>query len=176
MTKSEHTQLTETLERHSKKATPGVWETEWEKNEGDYGSGPDCRTGYESKYIIGGPDKKPVRVCDTLNSENALIQEEEDGAFDIQSSADMEFIVALVNAYRSGQLVAVNTLPVVVEALQNLLNDLKERAEIGRHHPDKSISQYFTGADGETVINAGNGVLFNAYEALALCAKTGGGE
>ena len=63
---------------------------------------------------------------------------------------------------------AVNNFHEVTEALRELLDDIKARAKIGHHHPNEAIRQYFTGSNGEVVINAGNGVLANAERALRL--------
>lgn len=75
-------------------ATEGPWETDATENEGAYGGGPDCRSGFSSYEVVAASG----RVCDTLNSDVALVSEEydEDGitAFDEVGKANMEFIVA----------------------------------------------------------------------------------
>lgn len=95
----------------SKKATQGEWHVESEKTDGSYGSGEDCSEGYHTAVICTDEIRhgKPGVIFEGSNSTVAEIEEEnhEDGfyAWDAVSKANAEFIVALVNAYRSGRLV-----------------------------------------------------------------------
>ncbi len=84
------------------KATPGPWEVDTEKSEGNYGSGPDCHSGFQVSAIIGGADGKTL--FDALNSDACIVDEEgpdEDGyyyAWDTVSDTNAALIVAAVNA------------------------------------------------------------------------------
>lgn len=95
----------------SRKATQGEWHVESEKTDGSYGSGEDCSEGYYTAVICTDEIRhgKPGVIFEGSNSTVAEIEEEnhEDGfhAWDAVSKANAEFIVALVNAYRSGRLV-----------------------------------------------------------------------
>lgn len=91
-----------TLRELLTKATPGPWEVDTEKSEGDYGSAPDCHSGFHVSVIIGGADGKTL--FDALNSDACIVDEEgpdEDGyyyAWDTVSDANALLIVAAVNA------------------------------------------------------------------------------
>ncbi|KTS30889.1 hypothetical protein NS229_14790 [Methylobacterium indicum] len=95
----------------SKKATQGEWHVESERTDGSYGSGEDCSEGYHTAVICTDEIRhgKPGVIFEGSNSTIAEIEEEghEDGfhAWDAVSKANAEFIVALVNAFRSGRLV-----------------------------------------------------------------------
>lgn len=54
----------------------------------------------------------------------------------------------------------------LVEAGKALIADLRQRAENGKHHPSADIRAMFSGSNGETIIQCGNGVLFNLSAAL----------
>lgn len=73
-------------------ATEGPWEADSTENEGNYGSGPYCHSGFSS-YAVVAPSG---RVCDTINSDVAMVSEEydEDGctAWDEVGKANMAFI------------------------------------------------------------------------------------
>ena len=81
--------------------TPTPWEVIEVKNEGDYGDGgPDPSSGFDSFAIC---DANGRTICDTLNSEVAMVSEEadEDGvyAWDEVGKADAAHIVRCVNAH-----------------------------------------------------------------------------
>jgi len=82
------------IEARAAKATEGPWETDATENEGNYGSGDDCVSGFSS-YEVTSPSG---RICDTLNSDVAMVYEEYDEfgctAFDEVGMANMEFIAA----------------------------------------------------------------------------------
>lgn len=64
----------------AEKATPGPWEVEDEQNDGNFGGGPDCNSGYKSYAVVAGNKT----VVDTLNSDLAEIEEDgdcEDGSW-----------------------------------------------------------------------------------------------
>lgn len=64
----------------AEKATPGPWEVDDEQNDGNFGGGPDCNSGYKSYAVITGNKT----VVDTLNSDLAEIEEDgdcEDGSW-----------------------------------------------------------------------------------------------
>ncbi len=58
----------------AEKATPGPWEVDDEQNDGNFGDGPDCNSGYKSYAVIVGNKT----VVDTLNSDLAEIEEDGD--------------------------------------------------------------------------------------------------
>ena len=66
------------VKKKAEAATPGPWEDDSIRNEGDYGSGEDTRSKFHS-YAVYADGKA---ICDTLNSDLALVEEEydEDGA------------------------------------------------------------------------------------------------
>ena len=80
------------IKARADKATAGPWESDTTENEGDYGSGPDCGSGFSSYEVVA----KKGRICDTINSDVAMVCEEydEDGrtAFDEVGQANMDFI------------------------------------------------------------------------------------
>mgnify|MGYP003426248844 FL=1 len=80
------------IKARADKATSGPWESDATQNEGDYGSGPDCVSGFSSYEVIA----EKGRICDTINSDVAMVCEEydEDGctAFDEVGQANMDFI------------------------------------------------------------------------------------
>ena len=90
-------------------ATPGTWETDTLNSEGSYGSGDDTYEGYATTAIY---DASGKVLFDALNSDAILVQEEwdEDGgsAYDLTSAANAAFIITLVNACRTGNLVQIN--------------------------------------------------------------------
>lgn len=81
------------------KATPGPWETDTEKTDGEYGSGPDCPRGYHASIITAG-DK---RICGTENSADGEVHEEfdEDGcyAWDEVAARNMKAAAHAVNTH-----------------------------------------------------------------------------
>lgn len=95
----------------SEAATLGPWEIDTLKSEGSYGTGDDTTEGFEVSAIY---DAKGRALFDALNSDLIEVHEDyadEDGyslAHDLTSSANAAFIVALVNAYRSGDLVLID--------------------------------------------------------------------
>lgn len=56
----------------AEKATPGPWEVDSIHNEGSYGSGPDCPSGFDSYAVYAGERI----IFDTLNSDAAEVSEE----------------------------------------------------------------------------------------------------
>lgn len=91
-------------------ATPGTWDTDTIKSEGSYGSGDDTYEGFGTTAIY---DPSGKVLFDALNSDAILVQEEWDEggfchAYDLTSAANAAFIVALVNAYRTGNLVQID--------------------------------------------------------------------
>lgn len=103
--------MLERLRELSKRATPGPWAAESEKSDGSYGSGEDTYEGYDTATIV---TEAEIRhgsagvLFESHNSTVGSIAEEHDDewfrAWDEVSEANAKFIVALVNAYRSGQL------------------------------------------------------------------------
>jgi hypothetical protein len=89
------------LEAALGKMTPGPWEDDREKSEGDYGDGPMCRTGYDTAVILA-PNGK--RLFDALNSDAGEVHEDgpdEEGfyyAWDEVSRRNAAGIVLLHNA------------------------------------------------------------------------------
>lgn len=91
------------------KATPGEWETDTEKTDGEYGSGPDCHSGYHASIITAG-DK---RICGTENSSDGEVHEEfdEDGCYAWDE-------VAARNMKAAAH--AVNVLPAALDEIERL--------------------------------------------------------
>lgn len=102
--------ISDTLAALSEAATQGEWETDTLNSEGSYGSGDDIHECFATTAIY---DASGKVLFDALNSDACLVHEEwdeEDGychASDLTSAANAAFIVALVSAYRTGQLVPV---------------------------------------------------------------------
>ena len=92
------------LERLAEKATPGPWEAD---------CGGTYRKDEAQVVMLGGPDAKPQRLFDTLNSDVAEIAHEadEDGTyyFDCQGADNFKLIESLVN-----------NLPTILSALSGL--------------------------------------------------------
>jgi hypothetical protein len=84
--------------------TPGLWEVDTVRNEGEYGNGPDTHSGFESFAVI---DSEGRVLFDTLNRDGTLteIHEESDDAdgyhraWDAKAQADLEHAVRCVNAH-----------------------------------------------------------------------------
>lgn len=114
------TDLKETLARLSAEATAGEWDTDTEKSEGEYGTGPDTHSGFDVTVIYG-PDGKSL--FDPHNSDMIEVHEDspdEDGyvsAWDETSRRNATFITALVNAYRANQLCVVPSVEDMALAL-----------------------------------------------------------
>ena len=122
---------------------------DWVKNEGDYGSGPDLQSGFDSPVIV---DANGVTILDTLNSDGASIEEDHDGdedgswtnAWDEAGHKRVEYIIAAVNAHDelvdalSGlvgfcALLKCNDLPAIVrEALESNHRIVEARAVLAR--------------------------------------------
>lgn len=118
--------MTQALDQLSAAATQGEWIADTIQSEGSYGSGDDTHEGFATTAIY---DASGKVLFDTLNSDAILVQDEwdEDGfhhAYDLTSAANAAFIVALVNAYRTGQLVAVSddAIERVARAIQGSYN------------------------------------------------------
>lgn len=111
------------LDELSAAATQGEWYTDTENSEGEYGTGPDTHSGFLVSVIYG-PDGKSL--FDPHNSDCIEVHEDypdEDGyvsAWDETSRRNAAFIVALVNAYRTGQLVPREAVEGAVEALERI--------------------------------------------------------
>lgn len=84
------------------KATPGDWETDTERSEGEYGSGPDTSTGYDDFLIGADIGGKWATLLTTENSTAKLIEEDYDEdyhrAWDAVGEANAKLIVAMRNA------------------------------------------------------------------------------
>ena len=97
-------ELHDELERLAEKATPGPWEAD---------CGGTYRKDEAQVVMLGGPDEKPQRLFDTLNSDVAEIAHEadEDGTyyFDCQGADNFKLIESLVN-----------NLPTILRALSAL--------------------------------------------------------
>jgi len=90
--------LVERLRELLAKATPGPWDVDTVRNEGDYGDGgPDCRTGFDSAAIV---DSQGRALLDSLNCDYriACVHDDEGHARDEPSFRNAELIVAAVNA------------------------------------------------------------------------------
>lgn len=109
------------LERLEKGTTPAPWESD---------SGGTYREAEAQAVMLGGPDDKPQRLFDTLNSDVAVIEHDgdEDGTYYWDSQGQKNF--ALIESL-------VNNLPTILRALSALsglegvkgaLKDLIEQA------------------------------------------------
>ena len=100
-------ELADKLEALLAKATKGEWSVDYERNDAEYGDGPDAHSGFNSYFI--GTDAG--RICDTLNAEVGFVEEEWDEhgcqASDYQGKHNMELVSALVN-----------NAPAIIEALR----------------------------------------------------------
>jgi hypothetical protein len=112
--------MIEELKALAEKATPGPWETDTLKSEGEYGSGPDTVAGFEVTAIY---NAKGEVLFDALNSDAIVVHEDygdEDGyvlAWDQISAANAALIVTLVNNLPA-ILSALEAVPVMKEALE----------------------------------------------------------
>jgi hypothetical protein len=112
--------MIEELKALAEKATPGPWETDTLKSEGEYGTGPDTTAGFEVTAIY---SAKGEVLFDPFNSDAIVVQEDygdEDGyvlAWDQTSAANAALIVALVNNLPA-ILSALAAVPVMKEALE----------------------------------------------------------
>jgi len=122
------------LERLSKAATQGVWEVDSEyDNDALYSGGGGCGSGFKNYFIGADVGGKWKTLLDTVNSDHKLIEEEfdEDGkhAWDVIGQANAAFIVALVNAYRTGQLVPAMPSDVDLVAEAECMKQMRETAQ-----------------------------------------------
>ena len=132
------------IKARADKATSGPWESDATQNEGDYGSGPDCVSGFSSYEVIA----EKGRICDTINSDVAMVCEEydEDGctAFDEVGQANMDFIahartdipalIAALEASESARVKAEQERDALKEALKPFAD------EAFRYEPDDGDS------------------------------------
>jgi hypothetical protein len=92
--------LSQQLREAGEKATPGAWEVDTLKSEGEYGSGPDTVAGFEVSAIY---NTKGDVLFDAMNSDAIEVQEDygdADGyvlAYDLTSAANAALIVLLRN-------------------------------------------------------------------------------
>lgn len=101
--------LIERLDALSAKATQGTWEIDSVYDPDALAtSGGGCTRGFHDFEVIADGRSRPVRLFDSINADDKLIEDDRhdlDGsAWDAVGRANLEFVVALVNAYRSGQL------------------------------------------------------------------------
>ncbi len=85
------------------KATPGEWQQDTIRCEGDYGDGgPDSKTGYNAYAIY---NDKGRAIFDTINAEEGCVEEYADEdtftAWDEVARCNAEAIVAIMNLLRS---------------------------------------------------------------------------
>ena len=100
----------------------GPWDIDDLKNDGDYGSGPDCNSGFDSYALYDGNGKI---ITDTLNNEVAEVHEDwpdEDGyahAWDEQAKKDISHIARCSpDSIRA----LLDSHDAVVEALGNMID------------------------------------------------------
>lgn len=88
----------------SKNAKSAAWSVDTIRNEGEYGSGPDTHSGFDSFAIL---DSEGRVLFDSLNRDGAVTEITEDGdayegyfnAWDAKAKEDAERIVICVNAF-----------------------------------------------------------------------------
>ena len=109
------------LKELAEAATPGPWDYDVEKNEGDYGAGEDCSSGFDSYAIC---DEKGQTLFDSLNSDAACVQDGYDGdyfrAWDEVAERNAKFIAAANPA-------AVLELIGNIEALEARIRELEQQ-------------------------------------------------
>ncbi len=67
----------EPIKKRLKAATPGPWESDTTKNDGEYGNGgPDSHEGYSSYEIIVQIGEKVETLCDSVNASHQMIEED----------------------------------------------------------------------------------------------------
>jgi len=76
--------------------TPGPWDVDSTKNDGEYGDGgPDSRSGFSSFVLI---DPNGRAICDTVNSDVAEVEEwiddDDAGATDVRGQKNAAYIAA----------------------------------------------------------------------------------
>lgn len=120
-------------------ATQGEWTCDCDiKNEGEYGSGEDCHSGFQSYGVYSG-DKA---ICDTMNSDLIEVHEESDEenhyAWDETGRRNAEFIAlanpATILALLERLQVAEDTAKVGV-LMSNMLYNLAQK-------PGAELTQY----------------------------------
>lgn len=116
------------------KVAPGSWDRDTEKNEGEYGGGPDSREGFSSWFAH---DEKGRRLFDAYNSDFICVEEEwdEDGgsATDVDGGKLIKFatyfdpptVLALLNASRSSQSAEVERLKAALAELVALFDQFR---------------------------------------------------
>lgn len=126
----------------AEKATPGPWEVEDEQNDGNFGGGPDCNSGYKSYAVVAGNKT----VVDTLNSDLAEIEEDgdcEDGSWrysrwDEVGRRNAAYIAALDPQTVLALLASHEALRAEVEAMRAQIEASQQRRlEIGDDIKDK---------------------------------------
>lgn len=154
----------EELKRLHAKATPGEWNIDTEKNEGDYGSGDpdDVRTSFES-YALHAPSGT---ICDTLNSDLISVNEESDGesgdiyAWDEVGERNMKWIAAIHNAF-----------PAILAERQAMLDRLEAaESDVLRLHKEK-MAYYMENIELKARLEAAqsSNTIYTKEDAEALC-------
>jgi hypothetical protein len=100
--------------------TPGRWDVDSTKNDGEYGNGgPDSKSGFSSFVLI---DSKGNAICDTLNSDVAEVEEwmddEDAGATDERGQKNLYYMAACNPAAMTAVLAYVDALQAEIQALR----------------------------------------------------------
>lgn len=115
------------LEKAAKAATPGPWEADVVPNFGEYGSGDETQTGFDSYALFA--DGKAI--ADSINSDTAFVEEEHDvdhaRAWDEVARLNFEFM-ALANPATILALIADRrALLIWVERYERALVEIRDR-------------------------------------------------
>ena len=115
----------EELKRLCAAATPGPWTSDCDiQNEGEYGSGEDCHSGFKSYGVY----TSQKLICDTMNSDLIEVREESDDeghyAWDETGRRNAEFIAAANPA----------TVSDLITRLEKALVDAERYRWLKKHH------------------------------------------
>lgn len=105
------------------KVVPGRWQADSEKNDGEYGSAPESRVGFNSYALF---NEKGQRILDGSNSEVAEIYEDEELAWDETGSVVFDFLEASDPSVILSLLTALEEAEARIEDLTNKLDDERE--------------------------------------------------
>jgi len=121
----------EELSKATRAATPGPWEVESARNEGDYGSGEEAGTGFDSFKIVSG--LSGLVLFDSLGSDAVMVDVADNGcAYDMTALQNARFIEAANPANVLELLGIVENLVVMTQRLARELNKVNP----GYGHPN----------------------------------------
>lgn len=163
------------LRKLAEVATPGEWEADSIKSEGEYGTDDDGGYGFISYAIT---DDKNRCIADCLNNDNGMVQVESDGrAFDVVAERNAKYIaaanpatiialldeLAALKSATPAQPIAPSTEPMSTdEAREVLIGFMNE------HFSDRSFHRYIRGTrdNGNQSINLAGDFAWQMATAL----------